>query len=176
MRSPWKWLLCPCFICWQVSHLLVFWAFSLEVLWLCWLLHVASSPTFSHRFLTKLEPTSCVCIISSPTSTYFFSFAFFLLHFASSICFLSSSFLWFVSSIFTSSLCFCFLLSFPIFVCHTNKGFTFAFAHFFFRVKVLLFFSIMHVFLVIYNSLFRVSGLLLIFPLCFWFLFYLPAY
>ena len=30
--------------------------------------------------------------------------------------------------------------------------------------------------LVIHSSLFRVSGFLLIFPLCFWFLFYLPAY
>ena len=33
-----------------------------------------------------------------------------------------------------------------------------------------------YVYLVIHSSLFRVSGFLLIFPLCFWFLFYLPAY
>ena len=34
----------------------------------------------------------------------------------------------------------------------------------------------MHVYLVIYSSLFRVSSFLLIFSLCFWFLFYLPVY
>ena len=87
----------------------------------------------------------------------------------------SSSFLWSVSSIFTSILCFCFLSSFPISVRHTNKGFTFVVVHFFpgsrFYFSFLLcmftwwFIVLCFVFLVSYWFFHFIFGSFFIFPL-----------
>jgi len=99
-----------------MSLLLCFWSFWVPS-WECFGCDMCllNNPIFTHVSSSSavFSPTWKLLplIASCPQQL-----AFFLHHYASSVCFVSSSFLWSICSIFTSSLCFCFLLSFRIYV------------------------------------------------------------